>query len=70
MTEWDLRLDDWASVELKSVAADFYHALILFCKGKALKIVLTNEEGEGCEAWRALVSKYEPTSTKRVWSGS
>ena len=43
VTELDLRLDDWASAELKSVAADFYHALILFCKGKALKIVLTNK---------------------------
>ena len=29
VTELDLRLDDWASAELKSVAADFYHALIL-----------------------------------------
>ena len=35
VTELDLRLDDWASAELKSVAADFYHVLILFCKGKA-----------------------------------
>ena len=59
VTELDLRLDDWASAELKSVAADFYHAL--FCKGKALKIVLTNKEGEGFEAWRALVNKFEPT---------
>ena len=66
MTEVDLRLDDWASAELKSVAADFYHALILFCKGKALKIVLTNKEGEGFEAWRALVNKYEPTSKASV----
>ena len=48
--ELDIRLDDWESAELKSVAADFYHALILFCKGKALKIVLTNKEGEGFEA--------------------
>ena len=46
VTELDLRLDDWASAELKSVAADFYRALILFCKGKALKFVLTNKEGE------------------------
>ena len=52
--------------ELKGVAADFYHALILFCKGKALKIVLTNKEGEGFEAWRALVNKYEPTSKASV----
>ena len=61
MTELDLRLDDWASVELKSVAADFYPALILFCK-----IVLTNEEEGGFEAWRALVNKYEPTSKASV----
>ena len=66
VTELDLRLDDWASAELKSVAADFYHALILFSKGKALKIVLTNKEGEGFEAWRALVNKYEPTSKASV----
>ena len=38
---------DWASAELKSVAAHFHHALILVCKGKALKFVLTNKEGEG-----------------------
>ena len=61
VAEFDLRLEDWASAELKSVAADFYHALILFCKGKALKSILTNKEGEGFEAWRALVNKYEPT---------
>ena len=30
VTELDLRLEEWASAELKSVAADFYHALILF----------------------------------------
>ena len=66
VTELDLRLDDWASAELKSVAADFYHALILFCKGKALNIVLINKEGEGFEAWRALVNKYELTSKASV----
>ena len=44
VAELDLRLEDWASAELKSVAADFYHALILFCKGKAFKIVLTKKE--------------------------
>ena len=59
VTELDLRLDDWASAGLKSVAADFYHAP--FCKGKALKIVLPDKEGEGFEAWRALVNKFEPT---------
>ena len=66
VAELDIRLEDWASAELKSVAADFYHALILFRKGKALKIVLTNKEGEGFEAWRALVNKYEPTSKPSV----
>ena len=35
VTALDLRLDDWASVELKSVAADFYHTLIFSsAKGK------------------------------------
>ena len=53
VTELDLRLVEWANAELKSVAADFYHVLILFCKRKALKIVLTNKEGEGFEGWRA-----------------
>ena len=51
---------------MKGVAADFYHALILFCTGKALKIVLTNKEEEGFEAWRALVNKNEPTSKASV----
>ena len=50
----------------RGVADDFYHALILFCKGKAWKVVLTNKEGEGFEAWRALVNKYEPTSKARL----
>ena len=31
-----------------------------------MKIVLTNKKGEGCEAWRALVNKYEPTSKASV----
>ena len=66
VTELDLRLDEWASAELKSVAAHFCHELILFCEGKALKIVLTNKEGEGFEAWRALVNKCEPTSKASV----
>ena len=66
LTELDLRLEDWASAELKSIAADFNHALIFFCKRNALKIVLTNKEGEGFEAWRALVNKYEPTSKASV----
>ena len=66
VAELDLRLEEWASAELKSVATDFCHALILFCKGKALKIVLTNNEGEGFEVWRALVSKYQPTSKASV----
>ena len=66
VTELDVRLDDWANAALKSVAADFYYALILFCKGKALKIVLTNKEGEGFEAWRSLVNKYDPTSKASV----
>ena len=34
VTELDHRFEEWASAELKSVAADFCHALILFCKGK------------------------------------
>ena len=66
VAELDLRLEEWASAELKSVAADFYHALILFCRGRALKFVLTNKEGEGFEAWRALVKKNEPTSKASV----
>ena len=45
VTELDLRLDEWASAELKSVAADFCHALILFCKGKVLKNYLDQQRG-------------------------
>ena len=66
VTELDPKLEDWASAELKSVAADFHRALLLFCKGKALKVVLTKKEGEGFEAWRALVNKYEPTGKASV----
>ena len=64
VAELDLRLEEWASAELKSVAADFCTNSLL--KGKALKIVLTNIEGEGFEAWRALVNKYGPTSKASV----
>ena len=38
VAELDMKLEDWASAGLTSVAADFYHALILFCKRKALKV--------------------------------
>ena len=34
VAELDLRLEEWASAELKSVAADFYHALFSSAKGK------------------------------------
>ena len=34
VAELVFRLEDWASAELKSVAADFYHALIPSAKGK------------------------------------
>ena len=61
-----MKLEDWASAELKSVAADFHHALIVFCKSKALKVVLTKKEGEGFEARPALVNKYKPTSRASV----
>ena len=60
-TELDLKLEDWASAELKSVAADFYRALILFCKGKALKVVLTNKESEGFSP-----GECQSTSTSRL----
>ena len=66
VADLDVRLEEWALAELTSVAADFYHALILFCKGNSLNIVLTNKEGEGFEAWRELVNKYEPTSKASV----
>ena len=62
VTGLDLKFEDWASAELEDVAADFFHVLTLFCKGKALKLVLTTKEGERFEAWRGLVNKYEPTS--------
>ena len=66
VAELDLRLEERGSAELKRVSADFNHALILFCKGKAVNIVLTNKVGEGFESWRALVNKYEPTSKASV----
>ena len=51
VAELDIRLEDWRSAELKSVAVDFCHALILFFKGKTLKNVLTNKEREGFVVW-------------------
>ena len=64
VTELDLRLEEWASAELKSVAADFYHARVLFCKEKALKLVLTNKEPG--EHWSTSMRR----PAKRVWPGS
>ena len=66
VTELAEKLVDWDTGELRGVAADFCHALILFCKGKALKVLLTNKEGEGFEAWRGLLNTYEPTSKASV----
>ena len=66
MAEVDIRHEDWAGAELKCVAADFYHALILFFKGKALKIVSKKEKD-------LRLGEHWSTSTrrpaKRVWLG-
>ena len=47
---------------MRSMAAELYHTLTLFTKGKAAKIVTTVAEGEGFEAWRMLQHRYEPVS--------
>ena len=56
VAELDLRLEEWASADLKSVAADFHH-------------VLTNKEEKDLrpgEHWSTSTSRL----AKRVWSGS
>ena len=52
---------------MKNVATDFYHAQILFCKGKALKVVLTNKEGERFDGMTCCSS--EVLRTVNVQSG-
>ena len=44
----------------KVVAAELYHMLIFFVRGKALQLVLKAGEDEGLEAWRLLIRRYEP----------
>ena len=45
VTELDLRLDDWASDELKSVAADFDHALIFLLQRESVENCLDQQRG-------------------------
>ena len=66
LSELDIKFARLGRCTEKRLRLTFYHALILFCKGKALKVVLTNKEGEGLEAWRSLVNKYEPPSKASV----
>ena len=46
----------------KEIAAELYHVLIFFVRGRALKLTLKAGEGEGLEAWRLIVNRYEPTT--------
>ena len=62
----DPKLVDSDGTEMTGVAADLYHALIISCQGKALKVVLTNKEGERFEAWREWVNTYQPRSKASV----
>jgi hypothetical protein len=45
----------------KNCAAELFHMLITFVRGKALTLVLKAGEQEGLEAWRLLVHRYEPS---------
>ena len=46
----------------RRAAQELYGALIATCQGKALVVVQRTQSGEGLEAWRQLLKKYEPLS--------
>jgi hypothetical protein len=46
----------------RASATQLYGALIATCQGKALVVVQRSGNGEGLEAWRELLAKYEPRS--------
>ena len=48
---------------LRQMAAELYHTLILLTRGRALRTLLTAGDGEGFEAWRLLIRRYEPSSS-------
>ena len=43
--------------ELTQQAAQLYHVLIMFVRGKAVKLVRKAADGEGFEAWRLLLRR-------------
>ncbi len=39
--------------------------LLMICKSSALRVVMSVDKGEGAEAWRKLVARYEPRTQQR-----
>ena len=72
MDHVDMNRTDSAKVAVlgagaKQSATLMYHALIAVCEGKALVLVEKAGRGEGLEAWRCLLNRYEPrTRQSRV----
>ena len=47
-------------------ASQLYHALVSTCEGLALRLVKKAGDGEGFEAWRQLLARYDPPSQRRL----
>ena len=52
-----VNVNDQAS---EAPAATLYSSLVATCEGKALVVIERADKGEGIEAWRRLLLKYEP----------
>ena len=47
-------------------ASQLYHALVSTCEGLALRLVKKAGDGEGFEAWRLLLGRFDPINTQSL----
>ena len=50
----------------REAAMQLYHALISTCTGLALRLVRKAGDGEGFEAWRLLLNRFDPINKQSV----
>ncbi len=51
--------------EEAAASKQLYWMLLMICKSSALRVVMSVDKGEGAEAWRKLVARYEPRTQQR-----
>jgi hypothetical protein len=54
-----------APPEMENLSRQLYYMLIMLCRGAALDMVVNAGQGEGLEAWRLLVQRFEPKASTR-----